>query len=76
MKQISRDPFARLSIVRRSVHVHHFQTCKWCGNKGKRLQSGLYRLFEYGTDNDDRNGLVDWHKGYFCSKSCHDSYYM
>lgn len=65
--QINRDPFARHDIVRRVVQTH--SSCTWCGSK----QSGG-GLFEYGTQPDD-NGRVNWHKGLFCSKSCHDSYH-
>lgn len=65
--QISRDPFARETLVRRVVKG--YSCCQWCGNE--RVQGGL---FEYGTERYDRPG-VNWHKGYFCSKGCHDSYH-
>lgn len=72
MRSISRDPFARHDIVRRTVQVMNGQTCSWCDQVRPQL-----KLFEYGTERDDRPGErnVGWHKGLFCSKSCHDSYH-
>lgn len=74
---ISHDPFARQSVVRRVSD----NTCKclWCGNhRPMRLSSlGEYHTvnaFEYGTERDDHAG-VNWHRGAFCSKACHDSYH-
>lgn len=73
--QISHDGFARQSLMRR-VKRHQDKTlrekcdgCDWCGSHGTNS-----RLFEYGTERDDRGG-VNPHKGQFCSKSCHDAYH-
>ena len=66
---LSSDPFARTTLERRVVDTT--ATCSWCGRK---RPSG--RLFEYGTAKDGSNGgRVNWHKGLFDSKSCHDSYH-
>ena len=65
---ISRDPFARQDTVRQSVTTT--QSCSWCGqtrNGGK--------LFEYGTQPDSISGRINWHRGLFCSKGCHNSYH-
>lgn len=74
MISVSHDPFARESLVRRIVHGG---TCDNCG--GNRVKHGeiTSALFQYGTERDDRPGEknVNWHKGKFCSKSCHDSYH-
>lgn len=69
--QISRDPFARTTLVRRVVATT--STCNWCG--GQRIGQRIgQRLFEYGTERDDRS-RPDWHKGLYCSKECHDVYH-
>lgn len=72
MTTISRYPFARQNLVRRLVTTGINRTCDWCGQKRRKD-----RLFEYGTERDDRPGEsnVGWHKGLFCSKGCHDSYH-
>jgi hypothetical protein len=70
--QISRDPFARETLVRR-VSDHQIK-CTECGNT--RMHKGkVAYAFEYGTERDSISGGVNWHLGAFCSKSCHDSYH-
>lgn len=66
--QIKRDPFARTTLVRRTIVGNY---CYWCGQE--RPGRGRLRLFEYGTQ-DDMN-RTDFHKGKFCSKACHDCYH-
>ena len=61
---ISRDPFARSTLVRRVVHTK--KTCDWCG------QNDRGRLFVYADKPD--SGRVREHRGEFCCKGCHDSY--
>ena len=71
--QVSRDPFARFSIIRRNVpksEVTLNETCAWCGNK--RRSGGL---FEFGVEHDDRPYRPDFDGQFFCSKSCRDTYY-
>ena len=65
---ISRDPFAREELVRQTVASQ--SGCDWCGQHRK---GG--KLFQYGTDRDDRPYRPNWHKGLFCSKPCHDDYH-
>ena len=70
--QISRDPFARTTLVRRTVDC--LVGCWWCGSHNRRRPD---TLFEYGTERDGISASYvgpHWHKGLFCSKSCHDSY--
>ena len=64
---ISREPFARLDVVRRLVDTA--SGCSWCGG---RRRSG--RLFQYGVDPDSLMSRTAWTRGLFCSKACHDSY--
>ena len=76
--QISRDPFARTTLVRR-IYTDDLvgAKCDWCGNPRKGHKGYLAHLFQYGTENDGINQSYigpHWHKGLFCSKSCHDSY--
>lgn len=75
---ISHDAFARLSIVRRVVvalsNTHRPCTCAECGQPRYRAAKLTHSLFQYGTALDDRTA-IDWHRGAFCSKSCHDTYH-
>lgn len=73
MKVISHDAFARVELVREvSDHVHD---CVNCGQlrspRGKALA-----LYRYGTRRDNQDAhRINWHRGYFCGKSCYDSYH-
>lgn len=74
--QISRDPFARTTLVRRVVRLNPNMPPKCCFECGG-LNSHL-NLFEYGTENDGLTASYigpHWHKGLFCSKGCHDAYH-
>ena len=75
MRQIARDPFARQTLMRETVHaLAAGQTCTWCG--GIRKTRGRLRyLYRYGTEQDAMHPRVSWHPGLFCSKGCHDSYH-
>lgn len=65
---ISRDPFARTTLERETVNTK-LATCTWCG--GQRKNGGLFRYIT-ATDSGRR-----WNRyGFFCSKSCHDSYHL
>jgi hypothetical protein len=66
---VSRDPFARTTLVRRLVETS--QSCSWCGQKRR----GSGKLFEYGTERDGIYTRPAWHKGLFCGKSCHNDYH-
>ena len=63
---ISRDPFARHNVIRRTVETT--AGCAWCGN---RRRSG--RLFQYGIDPD--GGQRSWDRESFCGKTCRDAYH-
>lgn len=65
--QISHDPYARHSIMRRTVY--NAGACHWCG----RGRPGN-KLFEYGIERDDRPGRIAWARGRFCSISCWRAY--
>jgi hypothetical protein len=70
MRQISRDPFARETLMRDSVKT--FASCSFCGST--RRDS---RLYQYITQRDAVyvHAQDNVHKGLFCSKSCHDAYH-
>ncbi len=61
------DPFTRTTLVRRSADDGPGSNCAECGNR-----NGYGKLWEYGTEHGNR---VSWHKGLFCSISCHHSYH-
>jgi hypothetical protein len=59
--QIQRDPFARGSIVRRTLTARDRRPCDWCGQPGR---------FQYGWE-DDQNRPISWTSGIYCSVDCH-----
>ena len=65
--QISRDPFARETVVREIVHTTT-ETCGWCGNNHHN------HLFRYGVEPDSISCRVNWSKGIFCSVDCWRTY--
>ena len=68
--QISHDAFARFTIERRLVETT--QDCAYCGQPRR----GGSKLFQYGTEPDGISTKINWHKGLFCSKPCHDIYHL
>jgi len=62
--QLSSDPFARTTTVRKVIQT--WNTCDWCGQNHKG------HLFRYGSDNDWRTG---WDNRVFCSIGCRRDYY-
>jgi len=72
---ISRDPFARQELHSEVVTPQAITgynnplECKWCGQTRKNG-----RLFKYSTQTD--GGKIHYHKGEFCSLSCHNSYHI
>jgi hypothetical protein len=72
MRTLSRDPFARTETVR--ANYYNAGACSWCGQRGPERVGPRY-LYQYGTVRDDRPGSVNWHRGVFCSKGCHDAYH-
>jgi hypothetical protein len=69
--QIRRDPFARTTLVREIVRCNPHCTCHWCGT----VAGFRERLFRYGTEPDSVNPRINWHRGEFCSLSCHNAYH-
>lgn len=65
--QLSRDPFARGDVVRKTVSAGP-GGCQWCGQVRK---SG--RLFRYGWWSD--GGRQTWDDRQFCSVSCRNAFY-
>jgi hypothetical protein len=78
--QISRDPFARTTLVREVCDYAIRYRCEWCGAIRAKQSANVVigttckHMFRYGTQRDDRGGTY-WHPGEFCSKACHDSYH-
>ena len=70
MAYISRNSFARETLTRRNVYTN--ETCSWCGNF-RRNRAGKPYLYAYTTETD--GGSKNQHHGFFCCKSCHDSYH-
>jgi hypothetical protein len=68
MAQISRDPFARTTLMRTTVTTS--ATCSWCGSTRR-----TGKLFCYATERDGLRNTIKNHRGLFCSKSCHDAYH-
>lgn len=66
--QISRDPYARTTLLRRIVRGLGLK-CGWCGGT---LHLG--RLFEYAVQADDST-RINPIKGRFCSVSCMRTYH-
>ena len=69
--QISRDPFARTTLMRRKVVGH--DGCSWCGGRRQHKGNATWLLFQYFTETD--GGREHTHTGTFCCKSCHDAYH-
>jgi hypothetical protein len=74
MRALRRDPFARITLVRAVHNPAHGETCSWCGSlqTSRRCRAAL--LFRYGTESDAIRARIFWHRGAFCSLSCHDAY--
>lgn len=73
LTQVSRDPFARTTLMRQSIShsgITASMKCAWCGNLNR-----YGGLFMYGTEPDGVSTRINWHKGLFCSKGCHDCYH-
>jgi len=72
---VSRDPFARTELVRRTVLLPtrgshpHGRTCAWCGGTSARRRLFCYEVWHDG-------GRTDAIPGYFCSVGCMRSYHQ
>lgn len=73
MKQLRRDPFARVTYWRRTV-LAHGKTCKECGYPGRMTSKG-YTLYQYGAESDGVRPNISWDDNLFCSASCRKAYY-
>lgn len=70
MAYISRDPFARQELHRRTVKQNYGNSlrCSWCGSKNARGN-----LFEYRIESDGgRSSII---RGLFCSVQCMKDYH-
>lgn len=66
MTLISRDPFARTELHRKTIKTD--KKCDWCG------QNPHGRLFQYYSETD--GGTRNTHKGLFCKLTCHNDYHQ
>jgi hypothetical protein len=76
MRAIVRDPFARTTLVRDTIQpLAGNQSCDFCGGVviSRRCRSPF--LYRFGTEPDAIHPRVTWHRGAFCSRSCHDAYH-
>lgn len=72
MRVISRDPYARTELVRERTYWPDPLYCAFCGTIHETPKGDRY-LYQYGTAHD--GGRTDWHRGAYCSKSCHDAFH-
>ena len=73
MRAIARDPFARTTLVRDTIQpLVGNHACDFCGGVGTSRRRP--RLYIFGTEPDAIHPPVAWHRGAFCSRSCHDAY--
>lgn len=76
MRAIARDPFARTTLVRDTIQIlAGNQSCDFCGGVGTSRRRRMPFLYRYGTEPDAIHPRVAWHRGAFCSRSCHDAYH-
>jgi hypothetical protein len=76
VRSISRDPFARHTLVRITIcPLASGETCSWCGSVRRSRRGRTPFLYRYGTEPDAIRSRIAWHDGAFCSKSCHDAYH-
>jgi len=75
--QIGRDSFARVDLLRRTVHYgpDRNTTCAWCGQPGKVNVNGFNRLFQYGAHSDGLLTQPHFDEHVFCSVQCRRVYY-
>ena len=71
MTQVSRDPFARTTIMRERIYGLSDPTCQFCGQTHKTPKGRPY-LYRYYLDSD--GGLRQKFPGLFCSIDCMRSY--
>ena len=71
MRQISRDPFARETLLKSNyLDSSGTKTCDWCGSK----RPDRY-LYQYFTERDSINPRPVGIKGLFCSIACMRNYH-
>lgn len=76
MRAIARDPFARTTLVRDTIQpLAGNHTCDFYGGGGTSRRHRVPFLYCFGTEPDAIHPRVAWHRGTFCSRSCHDAYH-
>jgi len=76
MRAIARDPFARTTLVHDTIQpLANNHSCDFCGGVGISRRRRVPFLYRFGTEPDAIHPRVAWHRGAFCSRSCHDAYH-
>jgi hypothetical protein len=76
MRAIARDRFARTTLVRETIQpLASNQCCDFCGGVAINRRRRVSCLYRFGTEADAIHPRVAWHRGAFCSRSCHDAYH-
>lgn len=68
--QIKRDPFARRTLVRRTVRTFNFPRCSECGGTNH-----YGTLYAYYWEDDSLSAVRQPLKGNFCSVGCMRAYH-
>ena len=68
LTQLTRDPFARRTLMRQTFPRHLTSPCSWCGRPGR---------FDYfwEDDNGRKLGPFPFRPTSFCSVGCFRAYY-
>jgi hypothetical protein len=75
MRQISRDPFARETLMRESVRVSLAAGgCAWCGGKRPLRAGDDYMLYRYHVETDGGRKHAAAGGKLFCSVDCLRTY--
>lgn len=73
MRQLKRDPFARLTHVSMQLFYDSPTGCSWCGYTPK-TKTGRHYLYTYGVQHDDHYGTT-WERKSFCNRACQRAYW-
>lgn len=72
-QQLTRDPFARVTHVKRQIDNPPVDGCAWCGYMKRTPKSDRPFLYQYGAESE--TGAPYWTARLFCQQSCHRSFY-
>lgn len=75
MTTFSHDPFSRTTIERENSYHYGTRQCHWCGNRGKEMKDGRYRLYRYTSHNDGNLRQPSFGPRLFCSIGCYHAFH-